>query len=500
MRLTPSFTSGKEGGIVVRSFPPCKYHERCGLPGDYAYEDEQYCVLHFPDRNGKNIQVFERALSLQLKNCRYDLRSIYWPNGMHNPSFQGRRFETVADFRDTVYGGRLDFTECHFLEGVVLGGAIGGDYCLDRAQVCGAVQVESSTENRTALLLNGSHIRGPVDVRLSGAFALGATAARVEGPITIAASEVTLELSKADLQDGLTASAQYATVGNLHGLKWKGCLVLRDSTLRNGLRVEEVTPDAEAVLDLSSTLIPNGLLLHGSHALPRVRLDGAVIGGTFTAKAHVGLPRVALCATKTPPRFAQAMFENVDLSQCLLSGNPVGEMQLSNVVWATLRGRYVLYDEIAYRKGATTAISTVRENYQILKEKYRQMGDHVRSGDFHYGEMEMRRRERGWPWRILSLEGLYWALSGYGTGWFRAFAMLALIAVVFGAAYQALCPTSFASPGEALHFSLNTLLLQRPTPPTGFTNVGKWLQLIETIVGPLQAALLALAVRMRMRR
>ena len=76
--------------------------------------------------------------------------------------------------------------------------------------------------------------------------------------------------------------------------------------------------------------------------------------------------------------------------------------------------RSVLYDEIVMRKqGEAAPWGNLKEAYQILKEKYRQMGDHATSGDFHYGEMEAKRREYGWPKRILCPEFLYWAFSGY---------------------------------------------------------------------------------------
>jgi len=115
---------------------------------------------------------------------------------------------------------------------------------------------------------------------------------------------------------------------------------------------------------------------------------------------------------------------NVDLRECLLVGNAVGRIEFWNVEWPRRRGRYTLRDENVYRHTGGIPPSNLREAYQVLKQKYHDKGDHVRAGDFHYGEMEMKRREYGWPRRYISPEFLYWLFSGYGMGYVRAFLWL----------------------------------------------------------------------------
>jgi uncharacterized protein YjbI with pentapeptide repeats len=112
---------------------------------------------------------------------------------------------------------------------------------------------------------------------------------------------------------------------------------------------------------------------------------------------------------------------------------------------------------------------------------------------------------------------LYWAVSGYGEKVRRAFAVLLMIFVVFAAAYtqagfarvnQPPAGTAPATaherveslkPADAAIYSFAVMTLQRPEPKPA-TAGAEALVVIETILGPLQAALLALAIRRKFMR
>jgi hypothetical protein len=238
-----------------------------------------------------------------------------------------------------------------------------------------------------------------------------------------------------------------------------------------------------------------------------IDISGCVTGRDVVIAAPLGARKPRLLTIEGPPHFAapplgnEVTLRDVDLSACLLVGNPLGQMGLSNVEWPRLRGRFVLYDELVYRSHGAGPTENVREAYQILKEKYRGMGDHVRSGDFHYGEMEMRRREYGWPRRVLCVEFLYWALSGYGMGYVRAFGWLVGFLLASALVYRVTSPTAF--PGgleEALRFGLNVATFQRPEVPEELSVAGRWCHIVEVVLAPVLGALFVLALRMRLRR
>lgn len=479
----------------------CKYFGACGLPVYPRVGDDLFCILHLPPGPGKDVQKFDQALVEYLADGRSDFRWVYFP--LDNPSFQGRRFTNVADFRNATFSGMLNLNEAVFDQGLLVGGTRFANVDLSRATVRGPFRVEGRVNN--TLRLNQATLQDLVEVRVEGRIHIQSYAAQFHGRLSIDAPEVgSLELHYADLRQGLTLRGRcesrldtrfdHATI--------RGHLDLRSCDFGGHLLFGEVVFDAESTLDLSGSRVHGELVFAGLSTLPRdVELDGAIIDGNVRIEAVLGARRPRIVAASQHPRFGGlATFTNVDLRNCLLVGNVIDRIELSNVDWPRLRGRYVLRDEIVYRETLRIPPSNLREAYQVLKQKYQTRGDHVRAGDFHYGEMEMKRREYGFPWRWLSWEFIYWMLSGYGVGHVRA--SLILVGLVFGFAwlYYGTSPGTFANFSEALRYSVAVAALQRPETPASFGESQRWLHLVEAILGPLQIGFFALALRMRLKR
>ena len=139
---------------------------------------------------------------------------------------------------------------------------------------------------------------------------------------------------------------------------------------------------------------------------------------------------------------------------------------------------------------------------------------------FRYLAMEARRREswRGFaPWR---LSWWYWLASGYGERLLQAFVVLMVLLFLFGGMYTRVgfarwepkvateADAVFAQRDEvgaplpfkrALTYSLGVMMLQKPEPRPA-TPLAQGLVILETILGPVQAALLALAIRRKFMR
>jgi hypothetical protein len=142
------------------------------------------------------------------------------------------------------------------------------------------------------------------------------------------------------------------------------------------------------------------------------------------------------------------------------------------------------------------------------------------ASDFRFWSMELQRKE-GWRARgrlpVGILHTLYRYLSGYGEEIGRAFLMLVAIYLLFAFVYTRVGfvhpPSSVAEtittannevgqpqkPMKALAYSLAVSTLQRPDPRP-LTTSAWFAVLAETILGPIQAALLILAVRRRFMR
>jgi uncharacterized protein YjbI with pentapeptide repeats len=157
---------------------------------------------------------------------------------------------------------------------------------------------------------------------------------------------------------------------------------------------------------------------------------------------------------------------------------------------------------IAYRQLAINA----EENHRYLQ-----------ASRLRYAAFESRRIERfrGFtPWR---LDWWYWLVSGYGEKVLRAVAMLIALWAFFAVGYTVTgferrmpqntlqAPITADEVGEplsfkrALTYSLGVMSLQKPKPDPA-TNTAKALVTVEAILGPLQVALLALAIRRRFMR
>ncbi|MEK6325790.1 MAG: pentapeptide repeat-containing protein [Acidobacteriota bacterium] len=147
---------------------------------------------------------------------------------------------------------------------------------------------------------------------------------------------------------------------------------------------------------------------------------------------------------------------------------------------------------------------------------------------FRYWAMDLARRTKwkGWSfWKTDWLHMLYWAVSGYGERILRALGVLAAVWIVFVLFYTRVgfvqqppkASNEGASPAtaatmtiedkigqplefsRALTYSLAVMSLQKPDPRP-LTNWAHALVTLETILGPVQAALLALAIRRKFMR
>lgn len=127
---------------------------------------------------------------------------------------------------------------------------------------------------------------------------------------------------------------------------------------------------------------------------------------------------------------------------------------------------------------------------------------------FRYMAMETRRLEETKQFNFSRyLIWLYKWTSGYGESWTRAALVLLAVILFFGALYASPLSTfdygadqfRWMFKGEGLVHSLSVAAFQRPEPKAADT-LTKFFIILETIFAPLQAALLALAIRRKFMR
>ncbi len=191
-------------------------------------------------------------------------------------------------------------------------------------------------------------------------------------------------------------------------------------------------------------------------------------GATFERRAEFRGTRFRDNNEAQPgPLFSLARFEKPELvlfyktylGQALFHNCDVSRVQFSSVQW---RGRQennkrMVFEEVLDTKGeAVGALRTdddnpnernydlIAELYQQLKKNYDDKRDYWTAGDFHYGEMEMKRLSSPcrnpvlrWLHRNLGLAAWYQYASDYGESYVKPFLRLLLVLALFAIIYPA---------------------------------------------------------------
>jgi hypothetical protein len=241
----------------------------------------------------------------------------------------------------------------------------------------------------------------------------------------------------------------------------------------------------------------------------RVLFDGQSEASRLFAGSGVNFTGV-IYGPDSPPRFRFA-----DLSRCRFSGTDLQNLDFTGVLWCeeASKGEWFnrvgVYDEASkkskeYPTTEGTPWSEIERLYRQLKKNYEDRGDFPRAGDFHMAEKEARRQNPETSRGVRFLLNIYRALSKYGE---RALpATFCLAGVVLGCALGYFLlgaapgdPHEALSGVQALLFSFEATFF--PFRPGNLED--EWaraLNLFQRLVSPLLLALLALALRQRVKR
>jgi uncharacterized protein YjbI with pentapeptide repeats len=167
---------------------------------------------------------------------------------------------------------------------------------------------------------------------------------------------------------------------------------------------------------------------------------GPVFGepGSSTAR-----PVFSLTRFEKPERVT---FYKTWLGQTLFVNCDVSKLSFSDVGWGRDGERVRLYEETVPLDDETAEplrppvgsrderrYRLIAETYHQLKNNYDSRGDPWTANEFHYGEMEMRRRSSRWP--RVGLTALYKYASQYGLSMARPLAWLAGVLLLFTLLY-----------------------------------------------------------------
>jgi hypothetical protein len=232
--------------------------------------------------------------------------------------------------------------------------------------------------------------------------------------------------------------------------------------------------------------------------------------------AGLSLFRVSLaeCRLTTARGLDQLRIDNLDAFGTSHNLAPRAASHVPAPLWTS---RAVLFEEGVVRGKRDDYDPDERVNphlvagaYRELRKSFEDAKNEPGAADFYYGEMEMRRRGR----QLFSVEraliSAYWLLSGYGL---RAWRALAVLVALFASAAFLLSvgdyATTNAQPPHALDYKealvflvRDATVLLRPAGPATVTThgLGTALDLVIRIATPVLFALVALAIRARVKR
>jgi hypothetical protein len=146
--------------------------------------------------------------------------------------------------------------------------------------------------------------------------------------------------------------------------------------------------------------------------------------------------------------------------------------------------------------------------YRALRKSREDAKDEPGAADFYYGEMEMRRHDRGegrakggWSRGLVSRGVLtaYWLVSGYGLRAWRSLAALAVVVAGLAAAFRCWGFTQPVTYWKSLLFAFRSTI-SLTDAQVNLTAWGGLLQAILRLTGPVLLALAILALRGRVKR
>jgi hypothetical protein len=426
-----------------------------GLSFFKLHENKRYCVLHYPGK--EKSADFKTALDSKVNRRDFNFRGVWFPEQV---SFSGFEFSEAADFRSATFSAAADFTSATFKAAAYFTSATfkaGADF--RSATFSTDADFNSASFSADAYF---SHATFSADTDFTYAkFLAGAYFSRSLFHASVHFFEATFDGS----------------------VQFFGSATEREP--QGGARLAAMAFGNNPSLDFQHVVVEH---------------SDRIAFHTLTLRPH--------------------WFVNTD---CRLFG-------FIDVDWDW--ERISIKQEISALEA-----KEVESPNRLLAIACRQLAENAEANSryeeaskFRYWAMELQRQEMDPIWKeewyefaFWRLDWWYWATSGYGERIVRALLMLLGIWAIFVLLYtrvgfvhqppsdQAASSATAASVtvedkigqplefARALTYSLGVMSLQKPEPKP-LTGTAQALVLLETILGPVQAALLALAIRRKFMR
>lgn len=471
----------------------CEERMRSACHAELFYKEhngKRFCVLHYPGK--EKSKDFRPALQRKLAHYDFDFRGVWFPYPVagHKQTFNQEtcfaeaHFADAVQFYDTTFGLKVDFSKATF---------------------------ESTIEFKRVSFKGGSDFS---DCNFGG---------------TVEFEEVKFkfgQFSKAYFNSRLIFQDCMSEEGNnFSNTIFNSKASFKRSAFKSLNHF--ISAEFNKAVEFEDTTFAGSVSFIGTTFKDFVRFANSTpsvdFAGNFSSFSHAKFEKPERVTFDTL-RLSPGWFMNVD----------VRKFEFINIIWMDV---YDLYDKT--RKPIPDEIALITRSQAIT---YRQLASNAEenhryeeASNFRNMAMDAKRLEIRDHWRTNLLKPswwkrnvsflylLYWAASGYGEKIWRATKVLVGIWFLFAVIYTSGDKTwwKFNQPSsmqvnqtnqnsdssiarrmeldDALLYSAAVMMLQKPEPLPA-NKRAKLFVLTETVIGPVQLTLLALAIRRKFMR
>jgi uncharacterized protein YjbI with pentapeptide repeats len=469
------------------------------------YQETSYCVLHFP---GEEKEDFEQVKKDKLEREDYDFSGTVFPEG-------------TSDFSRFVFDGNADFTGATFIgEAGFSGAQFSGEANFYDAQFSGErtyfVEAQFSGE-RT--YFQGAHFSGKSTSFQGAQFSGEWTIFRVaqfSGERTYF-SEAQFSGERTSFEGAQFSGKSTSFEGAQFSGEWTYFSEARFSGERTSFVEAQFSGERTSFLRAEFSAAETSFL-RAQFGSAETSFQEATFAKEVYFSGVTFSEKVIFWGTQGNPVFGpgawaqfdrpriekpeQFTFNTVLLHPGWFINADVRKVDFTDVKWYGMpggpEGKIEAEVKALAERGVESPYTLLSQACRRLSANAEENREYPLANEFYYWSMNALRKE---GWRSLGAIGtLYWALSGYGVRATRAFLVLVGICAAFAALYMVFGPPKLEDLGQALVYSLGAVARLNPEPRPTEPGVFQFLVIVEGLLGPLQIALLALAVRRKVMR
>lgn len=521
------FTANADGETAFLC--DCEEFMRSACEGLVFYKEQdgkRYCVLHYPGEDKS--AAFKMALQRKLDTNDFNFCGVWFPDPFWFDDFSAKAVFSYATFR-----AEADFALVNFTREAVF----------TKATFCANADFSQSKFNLEAAFLfavfKGEAKFDHINFNSIADFSGAAFEAKADFSYDNFSAETDFSYSSF-IEKAQFDHSSLRGEADFHRATFEGAVDFRSAMFEASADFRSISFGADAYFH--SSVFNAEAYFHSSTFGARAYFSDAIFRSQADFSHATFSGYVRFSGSEAKPLFDVASslnlqhariekpetisFHTATLRPLWFLNVDARKFDFTNVMWNGLFDRH--YDVLNEIKCAIDR--DVPSPRRLLALAYRQLAVNAeenhrseQASRFRYWAMELRRHDK-WRgltfWKTDWLHMAYWAVSGYGERILRAFGWLLGGLIVFALLYTQVGfkqqpPNPSNENGEttatedktgkplesshAFFYSLGVMSLQKPEPRP-VTTWAQALVAVETILGPVQAALLALAIRRKFMR